>query len=111
MLPTINGEFLVVDNFSYSILNKELHKGDIVICRSPTDKFKLVCKRVAGLEGDLVQRDIGGIPIPELVPPGHVWLLGDNPSASLDSRSYGPVPRSNIRGKVFFNINAWQKIE
>ncbi|HVG93425.1 MAG TPA: signal peptidase I [Planctomycetota bacterium] len=32
------------------------------------------------------------------VPPGHVFLLGDNRAATLDSRQFGPVPRSGIIG-------------
>lgn len=41
---------------------------------------------------------------PELVPEGHVWLEGDNPSNSSDSRSYGPIPLAMVRGRVFFKV-------
>lgn len=41
---------------------------------------------------------------PELVPEGHVWLEGDNPSNSSDSRTYGPIPLAMIRGRVFFKV-------
>ena len=43
------------------------------------------------------------------VPQGHVWLLGDNPSNSRDSRHYGPVPMGLIIGKAVFrfNIRTW----
>jgi len=33
-----------------------------------------------------------------------VWLEGDNPENSTDSRTYGPVPQAMIRGKVFFKV-------
>jgi signal peptidase I len=33
-----------------------------------------------------------------VIPPGHVFLLGDNRSATLDSRHLGPVSRSGIIG-------------
>jgi signal peptidase I len=39
-----------------------------------------------------------------VVPDGHVWLEGDNPSNSSDSRHYGPVPASLIVGRVLFRI-------
>lgn len=34
-----------------------IHRGDIVIATSPTDPSKTVCKRVIGLEGDVVEVD------------------------------------------------------
>ena len=38
------------------------------------------------------------------VPPGHVWLQGDNMSVSRDSREYGPVSRGLIRGRVRYKV-------
>jgi signal peptidase I len=39
-----------------------------------------------------------------------VWVLGDNRDHSVDSRSYGPVPRSSVVGRVDFRywpVNRW----
>lgn len=38
---------------------------------------------------------------PLVVPPGEVFLLGDNRDASDDSRYWGTVPMSQVVGKVF----------
>jgi signal peptidase I len=37
-----------------------------------------------------------------VVPPGHVFAMGDNRSNSSDSRTWGPVPLGHIKGKALF---------
>lgn len=46
-------------------------------------------------------------PREEVVPPGCVWLEGDNKMNSTDSRTYGPVPIALLQGRVFMQI--WHK--
>ena len=48
--------------------------------------------------------DGGAAPRAVPVPPGHVWLQGDNPLNSTDSRTYGPVPAALVRGRVFCRV-------
>jgi len=38
------------------------------------------------------------------IPPGHVWVEGDNPLDSLDSRHYGPIPLSALRGRLVMRL-------
>jgi hypothetical protein len=68
--------------------------------------FVAVCKRIRGLAGDTVyvwDKNFSGYTAIQ-VPPKHVWLLGDNPSNSNDSRNYGPVPVDFLRGKVLYKL-------
>jgi signal peptidase I len=36
-----------------------------------------------------------------VIPPDHVFILGDNRPNSRDSRAIGPVPFSTIRGRAW----------
>lgn len=53
------------------------------------------------------EKDFG----PLVVPPGEVFLLGDNRDASDDSRYWGTVPMNQIQGRVFLIWLSfdWQK--
>ncbi len=50
------------------------------------------------LAKDYRERDNFG---PVVVPPGHLFFLGDNRDNSNDSRFWGPVPESYVKGRAF----------
>lgn len=89
-------------------LAREISRGDVVVARSPKNPRHIVIKRVVGVSGDevVIRRSsrVGGPARVETVPRGHVWLQGDNFDASLDSRTYGPVPRALVLGRVFLRV-------
>ena len=58
--------------------------GQLVAVPDPRQPARTVIKRVAAVAGDTVT------------------VLGDNPSASTDSRAFGPVDRATIRGRAVF---------
>ncbi|MFC4637267.1 signal peptidase I [Deinococcus hohokamensis] len=64
------------------------------------------------VNGRVVFRELGGEGFlnpqaPQRVPPGHVWVLGDNRrlGESLDSRAYGPVDLRDVAGPA--NLRLW----
>lgn len=85
--------------------NAVLAVGDVVTLSKPTDRRVSIIKRIGGLPGDTVTVERPGAP-PEVltVPPGHVWVVGDNAAASIDCRYYGPVPSALLTGKVLWRI-------
>eukprot|EP01006_Ploeotia_vitrea_P032633 TRINITY_DN64814_c0_g4_i2.p1 TRINITY_DN64814_c0_g4~~TRINITY_DN64814_c0_g4_i2.p1 ORF type:complete len:319 (+),score=19.17 TRINITY_DN64814_c0_g4_i2:75-1031(+) len=90
---------------------KDLQKGGVYSLVDPTDEKNLVVKRLVGLPGDkIISRKRGII----VVPPGHCWMAGDNPSRSEDSEVYGAIPIGCIRGvvsRVVWPLSRWGKIE
>lgn len=97
-----------------------IRRGDVVVVRDPRHPQCETVKRVLGLPGEVVELGdpqllVDGVAHPEpwlpdsaaaggaggwRVPPGHVVVLGDNRGHSTDSRSYGPVPRALVVGRV-----------
>jgi len=110
MEPTLGdrGEYVVENRLSYKLRPDSISRGDLVTLRSPLDPFRIVCKRVIGLAGDVVCVDPTGAMAPStehvIVPKGHVWLSGDNAAMSRDSRQYGPVSMVLIQGKLFARV-------
>jgi signal peptidase I len=95
-------------------------RNEIVVFTFPEQPRSNYVKRVIGLPGDRVQIQNGMVIVngektgveaektgaksfgPIIVPPGEVFLLGDNLEVSDDSRYWGTVPLEKIEGKVFY---------
>jgi signal peptidase I len=121
MEPNLHTEQrLVVEKLSYRFHGPR--RGDIVVLRLPEHSSELLIKRVIALPGEKVEIHDGqvyvdGEPLLEpylkqttlgnyaarIVPPLHVFVLGDNRNASNDSRAFGPVPLRNIIGRAWFS--------
>jgi nickel-type superoxide dismutase maturation protease len=63
---------------------RSVRRGDIVAASDPGQPARSVLKRVA---------DVGE---------KGVFLLGDNPGHSTDSRQWGPVPITSVQGKAIY---------
>jgi len=112
---------LVVEKLSYRFHGPQ--RFDVVVLKLPQQGEELLIKRVVGLPGETVEIrngivHINGQPLEEpfldvqtrpgrdnhlVVPPLHVYVLGDNRDHSNDSRSFGPVPIENIVGRAWLS--------
>lgn len=122
----IDGDRLIVSSLMYTPEN-----GDIVVISHGSSYDEPIIKRVIALGGQSLSIDydtgevavdgvilnepyIKGITrrlrhpldIPEVIPEGYVFVMGDNREGSLDSRStdIGLIPTSNIIGKAQIRI-------
>jgi len=98
-----------------------IDRGDLVTFWSPADPDRLVIKRVVAFPGDeivsrydnaIVQKGVKKTVEPDTawtVPPGHIWVEGDNAHRSVDSNAYGPIPFALVDGKVLRIIWPWRR--
>lgn len=115
-----NDQRLVVEKVSYRLHGPR--RGDVVIFSMPQQGEELLIKRIIGLPGETVEIRDGKVYIdgtllhepylnqetrgglePMVVPPLHVFVLGDNRSFSNDSRAFDAVPIENILGRAWFS--------
>lgn len=121
MEPTLYpSERVVIEKVTYRLFHGP-HRGDIVVLRTLRTGPEMLIKRVVGLPGETISSRNGQVMInsrlltedwaslpggmdipPTVVPPGSVFVLGDNRGASNDSRSFGPVPIDGIIGRAWF---------
>lgn len=128
MTPNLqDGERLIIEKLTYRIHPPE--RGDIVVLDPPSHTGIPLIKRVIGLPGEVIAVQEGHVLIngevlpepylpeptrgtypPRLVPEGHVFVMGDNRSASNDSRAFGPIAYEHIVGKAWLRYWPFDQI-
>jgi len=121
-----NAHFFSVSPF------KNLERGDVIVFRYPKNPKQFFIKRTIGLPGEKIEIKDGIVKIynpeypdgfildesdyidPDIKTSGNIsrqieddqyFVMGDNRSASHDSRSWGPLNKDNVMGKVL--LRAW----
>ena len=116
---------VLADRLSYHF--RDPARGDIVVFDTPLAAQQrcfaggTYVKRIVGMPGERVEERLGVIFIdgrrlqesyvdptargsrsfgPQTIPPRQYFMMGDNRSASCDSREWGPLDRDSIVGKV-----------
>ncbi len=131
-------EYLFVDKLTYR--RQAPQRGEAVVIRYPLDPSEFFIKRVIGLPGETVEVINGKVRIynkehengfvldermyldqdytpltdTKTLKEDEYYLMGDNRAASLDSRSFGPVKRSFIVGRVWvraYPFDRWKHFD
>lgn len=132
MDPTFgDGQYLIVDEVTY--YTEAPKRGDVIIFKYPKDPSKYFIKRIVGLPGETVVITNGSVSIvlphavdfllqepyvenvssesaTVVVPEGQYFVMGDNRTNSLDSRSWGTLPEDMIIGRALVRLLPPDKI-
>ena len=129
------GDRVFVNKLSYRL--HDPNRGDVVVLHEITGASERdLIKRVIGLPGEEIEMQncvvrIDGLVLeepyldptvvtpgrcgsaisPQVVPDGHVFVMGDNRPGSHDSRALGPIPFEDLVGRafvVFWPRDDWQ---
>lgn len=116
-------EYLIIDELTYRF--RDPYRGEIVVFKYPRDPSQYFIKRVVGLPGETIEVTDGNVTLYNTEHPNGLvleetyleesttgkvrvtladdeyYVLGDNRDSSLDSRSFGPITRDDVIGRVW----------
>ncbi|XP_044477849.1 mitochondrial inner membrane protease subunit 2-like [Mangifera indica] len=89
-------DYVLVEKFCLG--NYKFSHGDVIVFRSPRNHKQKHVKRIVGSPGDWIGTHSSYDVLK--VPDGHCWVERDNPSSSMESRTYGPIPLGLVQGRI-----------
>jgi signal peptidase I len=122
-----NGQYILLEKW-----DKNFQRDDVIVLQYPKDPTQFFIKRIVGLPGETVSLQNGrvyindqpldetaylpvamqnqtfGSPTPVTLQPGQYFVLGDNRTASSDSRIWGVLPANLILGKYWLTVSSMQ---
>ncbi len=128
-------DYLIIDEISYRFIVPE--RGEVIVFVSPEENDDKLIKRVVGLPNEKVSINNGDVIIfnkthprgvrldesvylsPGLTTKGEIdvqlksdeyFVMGDNRSVSLDSRTFGPIKAKSMVGRALFRLYPFNKI-
>lgn len=103
-------------------LKQNYSRGEVVVFHYPLDKNQYFIKRIIGLPGETIDVRGGQFTInqtaltepyaqgalatmrPVVLGSEEYYVVGDNRTASRDSRHFGPIKKSDIVGSYFYRV-------
>lgn len=95
--PNVAGRTLIKRVIATGGQTVDLVDGTVVVDGVPLDEPYTDGKPSYPLEHTAVGVDLD---YPIEIPEGYFWMMGDNRTASQDSRYFGPVPASSVTGRA-----------
>lgn len=126
------GHYLIINKFWHKISQPE--RGDVLVFRSPIEEDKFYIKRVIGLPGETVSITQSRVAVTTesgetivleedsytsnptfanvevSLEEGEYFMMGDNRAQSFDSRAWGPLDESMIRGEPIIRLYPFSQI-
>jgi nickel-type superoxide dismutase maturation protease len=79
-------------DWAIAIAPARVRRGDVVVVEHPERPGLEIVKRVVNVPGDVAPDGFALV--------DQVWIEGDEPQSSTDSRRFGPVAIDRVRGRV-----------